>query len=134
MTVTVTTIKKTRNQAVVKFVSVGGGQGNVSLADLKTSDQTVDFPNSDAKVTITGMFNSIDGITTINRGGNVILNLAASQQDKWDFSQAWGFVLDEQSNANINVAFSANGTVILTLHKTQGYQLPNYQLLKDYEK
>ena len=80
------------------------------------------------------MFNSIDGITTINRGGNVILNLAASQQDKWDFSQAWGFVLDEQSNANINVAFSANGTVILTLHKTQGYQLPNYQLLKDYEK
>jgi hypothetical protein len=120
MTVSKSILKKARGQAVVKFLSVGGGEGNVSLAELTMSDETLtDQPNS--TVTISGMYNSIDAMANISRNNSNVLILAAAQQDKWEFTQSWGFTLNEDANANIYVNFGGNGSIILVLNKTKGY-------------
>lgn len=132
MSVTQNVLKKTRAQAVVKLVAQGGGVSVVDLASLAIGEETFDRGNS--SVTIAGMFNTVDGQANIVRGSNVVMNFAAMQQDKWDFNQAWGFVLNENSNANISVGFSANGTIMLILNKSAGYLLPAYQNYKDYQR
>lgn len=132
MAVTTTIVKKVPRQAVVKFVSIGGGTANVDLANLAISDETFDRPNS--CVTITGMFNTLASNATISRNGTNVLYLAASQQDKWDFNQSWGFVLDEQANANVSVSFGGDGSIILIMNKTAGYTFPDRQTMKDYER
>lgn len=134
MAVTQNIVKLSRQQAVVKFVSQGGGQSNINLADFKKSDETYDPANVTPRVTITGIFNDLDGQATITRNSNVILMLCAGQSDKWDFSQAFGFVLDDQSNANVNVNFTANGTIIVMFSKAYGYVTPNQNLLRDMDK
>lgn len=124
MTVSKSILKKARGQAVVKFLSAGGGEGNVTLAELAMSDETfTDQPN--AVVTISGMFNSIDAMANVVRNNSNVLILAAGQQDKWDFTQSWGFSLNENSNANVVVNFNGNGSIILVLNKTKGYVAPS---------
>lgn len=132
MAVTTTIVKKVPRQAVVKFVSIGGGSANVDLANLAVSGETFDRANS--SVTITGLFNTLASNATIVRNGANVLYLAASQQDKWDFTQSWGFVLDEQANANVTVNFVGDGSIILLMNKSAGYALPDLQTKKDYEK
>lgn len=125
MPVTARVIKKVKQQAVVRFLSEGGGSANVTFANLAVAGETVD--NANVSVAITGVLNSLSGLATIKRNGANVLILSASQQDKWDFAQAWGFVMDDNANAEIQVNFSGDGSIILLLSKKRGFNSPNDQ-------
>lgn len=127
---TVNVIKNTPNQAVVKIL--GPGSATVDLASLTASYQLFDRGNT--KVTINSIYLSANGFVTIARNSTTIVKLSEATEN-WLFSQGSGFVLDEQSNANIAVNFQGtgtDGTVLLALSKVQGYS-PNTQTSIGYD-
>lgn len=135
-----TILKKTRRQAVVKAQGTGTVHANLIslLVDVRANSgangvvtQTI---TDAAECTITDVLFSVSGNTTITRGGTVVLTLTEGQHT-FNFSQGHGFVLDEKSNANIQINFGgANGTVILCLTKGPGFEEPDLQNLQDYQR
>lgn len=141
-------LKKTRRQAVVKAQGTGTVHANLIslLVDVSANSGangiiTQTLTNT-AECTITDILFSVSGNTTITRsasfvdGGNsnVIITLTAGQHS-FNFSQGYGFVLNEKANANIQINFGgANGTVILCLTKGPGFDEPNLQNLEDYQR
>lgn len=126
MPVTKQILKIVRGQAVVKLIGTAGGSNTVTLQELTKSDE-VWAGQANSTVTIAGVFNSIDAMVSISRAGANVLVLAANQQDKWDFNQSWGFTLNDNASANVDVNFTGNGSVILVLNKVKGYIPPNRQ-------
>lgn len=133
MAIVKTIVKKTRQQAVVRFLSSISGTANITLADLALNDETVD--NANAKVSISGCYFNTDGISTVSRNGGNVLILPTGPAD-WDFAQAWGFRLDEGANANarIDVSMSGSGTLILVLSKYGGFASPDQQTLQPRDR
>jgi len=126
-------IKRVRQQAVVKFV--GDGTANVDLvADLKLPDETVTNVANTVRVTINSViFTNSNSTTpiTIARNSNTVMQLFGN--DNWSFNQMMGFVDNEAADANIRVTLPATSTLYLGLTK-QGFNEPNNQALKDYQK
>jgi hypothetical protein len=126
-------IKRVRQQAVVKFV--GDGTANVDLvADLKLPDETVTDVANTVRVNINSViFTNSNSTTpiTIARNGNTVMQLFGN--DNWSFNQMMGFVDNENNGANIKVTLPATSTLFLGLTK-QGFNEPNNQALKDYQK
>lgn len=133
MPITKTILKKTRQQAVVRFLSSISGAANVTLNELALSDETID--NANAKVAITGCYFNSDGTSVISRGSTNVLILPTGPAD-WDFTQSWGFRLDEEANANvqIDVDMAGSGTVILVLSKYGGFTPPDQQSLQPRDR
>jgi hypothetical protein len=131
MAVTKYILKKTPTQVAVKFVGAGGGTSSLTIADMTLDDETVDTPN--VKVNITGFSFTVDGLTTVTRNNAVVLSLTEGQ-DSWYTTQALGASISEQAQANVEVSFGGNGTIIMTLSKSEGFAVPDRQLLKDYER
>lgn len=147
MPLTVSILKNTRRQAVVKFV--GAGSNSITLAnilysnatiantmpgiaDANTIDQTLVV--NDAVCTINDVIYSVTGETRIVRNGQPIIYLAAGQ-DSFSLSQYHGATFSEFANTSITVETgSANGTVILCLTKGQGFDDPDRQTLEAYER
>lgn len=134
MPITKTTLKKVRQQAVIKFV--GAGTSTVDLnSDLRLSDETF-LGHANTTVNISSIFYTMSNSTSpvsITRNGTTILELYGN--DNWLFSQSLGIVENSNNTANIQVTIPGpGGTVILGLTKATGYQPPNQQTLKDYEK
>ena len=142
----VTILKNTRRQAVVKFL--GSGSNSITLPNIRyansspvlypgtyaagTIDQVLDQPN--AVVTINDIVYSVAGEVSVEREGKVILTLTQGQ-DSFSLSQYFGAVLAENSNANITVDFgTSNGFVILSLTKGAGFNDPDRQNLEAYER
>ena len=146
-----TILKNTRRQAVVKAVSPGNSGGIVhcnlislvSTVNSNSTTTTTQTISGASELTITDVLFSVSANTTITRsasfvdGGNssVILTLTAGQHS-FNFSQGYGFVLNERANANIQINFGpgANGTVILSLTKGPGFNEPNLQNLQDFQR
>lgn len=126
-------LKRVRQQAVVKFV--GDGTANVDLvADLKLPDETVTDVANTVRVNINSViFTNSNSTTpiTIARNGNTVMQLFGN--DNWSFNQMMGFVDNENNSANIRVTLPATSTLFLGLTK-QGFNEPNNQALKDYQK
>jgi len=126
-------IKRVRQQAIVKFV--GDGTANVDLvADLKLPDETVTNVANTVRVTINSViFTNSNSTTpiTIARNSNTVMQLFGN--DNWSFNQMMGFVDNEAADANIRVTLPATSTLYLGLTK-QGFNEPNNQALKDYQK
>lgn len=126
-------LKRVRQQAVVKFV--GDGTANVDLvADLKLPDETVTDVANTVRVNINSViFTNSNSTTpiTIARNGNTVMQLFGN--DNWSFNQMMGFVDNENNGANIKVTLPATSTLFLGLTK-QGFNEPNNQELKDYQK
>ena len=126
-------IKRVRQQAIVKFV--GDGTANVDLvADLKLPDETVTDVANTVRVNINSViFTNSNSTTpiTIARNGNTVMQLFGN--DNWSFNQMMGFVDNENNGANIKVTLPATSTLFLGLTK-QGFNEPNNQALKDYQK
>lgn len=133
MATTKRTLKKVRQQAVVKILASAGGSNTISLAELAYPDET--FNAANANVTITGIVYASDVQLVVSRGGANVLVLPAGQDD-WNFAQMYGYVLDDNSNANILIDFGAtgNGSCMVIMSKKTGYTPPNRQELKDYER
>lgn len=134
MAVTAKILKKTQQQAVIKFVAgTGGGSGTVTLANLKVDSETIDFANVPAQVNITSAYFATDANVTVSRGGNVVLVLAG--QDNWTFSDDYGFTVSEDNGSDITANFgTGTGTCILTLTKAAGFEPVNEQILQPRDR
>ena len=142
----VTILKNTRRQAVVKFL--GTGSNTITLPNVRyanaspvlypgtyaagTIDQVLDQPN--AILTINDVVYTANGTVNISREGTVVLTLTEGQ-DSFSLSQYFGAVIAEKANANITVDFGASGgTVILSLTKGHGFNDPDRQNLEAYQR
>jgi len=129
MAVTVTTIKKTRQQAVFKFV--GDGVANISYLTARLADETLDLPNismpitnlvwSASDATANPIYIKRDFFSTSN---SYILH----NSDNWALSQVYGAGDYSLANANISVTLPSTGaTLLLTVSKPAGFIEPNLQ-------
>jgi hypothetical protein len=123
MPVTRTVLKKTLQQAVVKFV--GDGMSNVTPQDLLTTNVTLDLPN--VQMNITGMIWTSPGTVPIiiTRNNSTVMMLNGN--DNWSLSQMFGFVDTSNNNANITVVMPANSTMYLHISKPAGFIEPDQQ-------
>ena len=123
MPVTRTVLKKTLQQAVVKFV--GDGMSNVTPQDLLTTNVTLDRPN--VQMNITGLMwtapDTLPIVITRNNSTVMVLN----GNDNWSFTQMFGFADTSNNNANITVVMPANSTVYLHLSTPAGFIEPDQQ-------
>lgn len=121
---TSTVLKTVPQQAVVRVL--GPGSVNINLADLKTAQQTFDGPN--AKVNLNSIAFSVTGTVVIQRNGANVFKLTDGQET-FQFAQMGGYVIDDNSNANVVVNFlgTADGTVVMGLSKLGGYIDPDQQ-------
>jgi len=124
MPVTKTVLKKVRQQASVKLI--GDGQANITPADLKLADETLD--NGNIAMNITGMVWSTPGATpiVITRNGNVTQYLSGN--DNWSLTQMFGISDTVANSANISIAMPANSLMYLTITKAGGFIEPNQQI------
>jgi len=146
-----TILKNTRRQAVVKAVSPGSAGGIVhcnlislvSTVNSNATTTTTQTISGASELTISDVLFSVTGNTTITRSASfvddtsrpVVLTLTEGQHS-FQFSQGYGFVLNERANANIQINFGpgANGSVILCLTKGPGFEEPNLQNLQDFQR
>jgi hypothetical protein len=146
-----TILKNTRRQAVVKAVSPGSAGGIVhcnlislvSTVNSNATTTTTQTISGASELTISDVLFSVTGNTNITRSASfvddttrpVILTLTEGQHS-FQFSQGYGFVLNERANANIQINFGpgANGSVILCLTKGPGFDEPNLQNLQDFQR
>lgn len=131
MPVTVTVLKKVRQQAVVKFV--GDGTGTLDIKDLKLADETFTDYTGNANVTINSVYwtcsdqNNPILIKRPTAGANVMI---LHGNDNWMFSQAMGFVETQNASSNVSVTFpGGGGLVYLGLTKQNGFIEPQQQVL-----
>jgi len=123
MPVTRTVLKKTLQQAVVKFV--GDGMSNVTPQDLLTTNVTLDLPN--VQMNITGIIWSTPGTVPIIITRNNSTVMLLSGNDNWSLSQMFGFVDTSNNSANITVTMPANSTIYLHISKPAGFIEPDQQ-------
>ena len=123
MPVTRTVLKKTLQQAVVKFV--GDGMSNVTPQDLLTTNVTLDLQN--VQMNITGlMWTAPDALPiVITRNNSTVMVLNGN--DNWSFTQMLGFADTSNNNANITVVMPANSTMYLHISKPAGFIEPDQQ-------
>ena len=135
----VTILKNTRRQAIVK--AIGPGTHFANLTALLSSningavDQTFDSANANCR--ISDVIFTVDGNVTIGRGGTVVVALT-NGQGEIPLSQYYGANFDNvtsTANSNIQINFgTANGTVILSLSKAEGFVDPDRQILEGRAK
>jgi hypothetical protein len=129
MAVTVTTIKKTRTQAVFKFV--GDGAANVTHLTAKLADETLDLPNISMPITNVVWSSSDASVNPVvikrdffNPANAYILH----SSDNWALSQVYGAGDYSNASSNISVFLPATGaTLFLTISKPAGFVEPNLQ-------
>ena len=144
-------LKNSRRQAVVKAVSPGPSGGIihcnlislVSTVNSNATTNTTQTISGSSELTISDILFSISGNTNITRSGSFldganfspVLTLTTGQHS-FNFSQGYGFVLNERANANIQINFGpgANGSVILCLTKGPGFNEPDLQNLQDFQR
>jgi len=128
MPVTKTVLKKTPQVAVVKLV--GSGSSTIDLdVDLKTIDESF-LGYANANVNISGVMWSFSGTDSLTIARNSTTVMVLYGNDNWTFNQQYGFTDTSNNNSNIVCTLSGSGgTVFVTLSKTQGYTLPNQQVL-----
>lgn len=128
MAVTKTILKKTPQTAVVKLV--GSGTATIDLdVDLKTADESF-LGYANANVNIAGMLWTLGGTDSLTIARNSTTTMVLYGNDNWTLNQQWGFTDTSNNTANIACTLSGSGgTAYLTLSKTQGYSLPNQQVL-----
>jgi len=130
MAVTVTTIKKTRQQAVFKFV--GDGVANISYLTARLADETLDLPNISMPITNL-LWTASDAAAAnpiyIKRDFFSASNLYILHgTDNWPLSQVYGIGDYSGANANIFVSLPSTGaTLLLTVSKPGGFIEPNLQ-------
>lgn len=131
MPVTVSVLKKVRQQAIVKFI--GDGTGTLDIKDLAMSDETFADYTGNANVTINSvLWSSSDQASPIlikrpASGANVMI---LHGNDNWSMTQMIGFVEAANSTSNVSVTIPATGgTVYLGLTKKNGFTEPNQQNL-----
>ena len=131
MPVTITVLKKVRQQAVVKFI--GDGTNTLDIKDLAMADETFADYTGNANVTInSALWSSTDANAPIlikrpANGSNVMI---LHGNDNWSMTQMMGFVESANSTANVSVTIpSGGGTLYLGLTKNNGYTPPNQQVL-----
>lgn len=131
MPVTVTILKKVRQQAVVKFI--GDGTGTLDIKNLALADETFADYTGNANVTINSvLWSSSDQNAPIlikrpENGANVMI---LHGNDNWSMSQMIGFVETSNSTSNVSVELpGVGGTVYLGLTKNNGFTEPNQQIL-----
>jgi len=131
MPVTVTILKKVRQQAVVKFI--GDGTGTLVFKNLALADETFADYTGNANVTINSvLWTSSDQNAPIlikrpASGANVMI---LHGNDNWSMSQMIGFVETSNSTSNVSVVLpGVGGTVYLGLTKNNGFTEPNQQIL-----
>lgn len=85
---------------------------NIALADLQVGDETV----SAAQIRMADYCANGDGVWTINRGANTVLQLAGSAN--FDFTGAGFGSIGIDETAAINCTCTSTGTLILSISKT----------------
>lgn len=135
----VTILKNTRRQAIVKAIGPGTHFANLTALLYSNINGAVDqvFDTANANCRITDVVFTVDGNVTIGRGGSVVVALTDGQGEI-PLSQYYGATLDpvpSTANSNIQINFgTANGTVILSLSKAEGFVDPDRQLLEGRER
>jgi len=132
MAVTITILKKVRQQAIVKFI--GDGTSTLDIKDLAMADETFTDYTGNANVTInSALWSSTDSVSApiiIKRpasGANVLILYG---NDNWSMSQMMGFVDTSNSTSNVSVTLpAAGGTLYLGLTKKNGYTVPEQQVI-----
>jgi len=131
MPVTISILKKVRQQAVVKFI--GDGTNTLDIKDLSLADESFGGYTGGANVTINSALwtsTDVNAPILIKRpvsGANVMI---LHGNDNWSMSQMMGFVDSSNSTANISVTIpSGGGTLYLGLTKNNGFTEPNQQPL-----
>lgn len=121
---TSTVLKTVPQQAVVRVM--GPGTVTINLADLKSSQQTFDAANT--RVMLTSITFSVTGTVVVQRAGANVFKLTDGQET-FQFAQMGGYVIDDNSNANVVVNFlgTADGTVVMGFSKLSGYIDPDQQ-------
>jgi hypothetical protein len=134
MAVTKSILQNVRQQSVVKLITDGaGGQANISLAELKLTDETflgVLLSNVNIQTVIYSATDSTVGPIVIGRGSNAfslsnVMYLHGS--DNFEFTQNSGFHDSTLNQANITVSMPAMSMLYLVLGKSAGYQEPDQQ-------
>ena len=85
---------------------------NIALADLEAGDETV----TAAQIRMADYCANGDGVWTVNRGANTILQLAGSAN--FDFAGTGFGSIAVDETAAINVTCSTSGTLVLHVSKT----------------
>jgi hypothetical protein len=135
----VTILKNTRRQAVVRAIGPGTRFANLTALLYSNINGAVDqtFDRANANCRITDVIFSVDGNVTIGRSGDVVIALTTGQGE-FSLSQDFGTALDPirtTANSNIQINFgTANGTVILSLSKSEGFNDPDRQNLEERER
>lgn len=131
MPVTISILKKVRQQAIVKFI--GDGTGTLDIKDLSLADETFAGYTGGANVTInSALWSSTDANAPILikrplNGSNVMI---LHGNDNWSLSQMMGFVDSSNSSANVSVTIPGGGGILyLGLTKNNGFTEPNQQVI-----
>jgi hypothetical protein len=134
MAVTKSILQNVRQQSVVKLITDGaGGMANISLIELKLTDETflgVIASNVNIQTVIYSATDSTAGPIVIGRGSNAsslsnVMYLHGS--DNFEFTQNSGFHDSTVNQANITVSMPAMSMLYLVLGKSAGYQAPDQQ-------
>ena len=121
MAVTVTTLKNSHKEAIVK-VSGTAATGTIDISTLLADNQLLESGGTPT-VAITGFHvNALSGATiTVNRNSVPILNIPGPNIDTVQFNQ-YGFVDNIEDDQDIDVVIAGGAAdLYLFLRKTGGY-------------
>lgn len=134
MAITKTTLQNVRQQSVIKFINdAGAAQANLTLLELKMSDETLDQANSQVNIqtVIYSCTDATAGPIVIARGptpftsANVMYLHGGSGSLELD--QGAGFHDQSNASANITVLMPPQSMMYLVLGKSAGFLEPNQQ-------
>ena len=131
-------LKNTRRQAAVKVT--GTGSATIDIHELRYlgANSQVDAQSvtpANVQLTITDVAFTTLASGNITRNGNLILVMPADSADTFNFASDFGFVLDEQANANVVVNLGGSeGVCIIQFTKGTGYNDRDLQPLQDWQR
>jgi hypothetical protein len=134
MAILKTSLQNVRQQSVIKLINdAGAAQANITLLELKKSDETLDQANSEVSIQ-TVIFSASDsglGPIVIARGPTPFTSaniMYLHGQGSMELDQGAGFHDQSNTSANITVLMPPYSMLYLVLGKSAGFIEPNQQI------
>jgi hypothetical protein len=135
MAITKSILQNVRQQSVVKLINdIGAAQANITLLELKMSDETLDQANSSVNIQ-TVIYSATDasaGPIVIARGPTPFTSaniMYLHGNGSMELDQGAGFHDQSNTTANITVFMPGQSLLYLVVGKSAGFLEPNQQIL-----
>jgi hypothetical protein len=135
MAILKTNLQNVRQQSVIKLINeIGAAQANITLGELKLTDETLDQANSQVNIQAV-IYSATDasvgpiviarGHTSFNSGNVMFLHGSGSM----NLAQEVGFHDRSNASSNITITMPGQSMLYLVLGKSAGFLEPNQQIL-----